>query len=141
MDSCRVVGPRGLCLPLDEKQARVCKAGRRVFFEGRGFLFGRDRAVRAGRAGQDRVGQAGQMCQDGQGRVGKVLGPAQMGPGPWNLPAWGPRPAWGYSTAPRSDKNDANNEGFGVPDGRQRRQWQGWVSPCNSGRLYPPSPF
>ena len=39
----------------------------------------------------------------GEKLAGSPLGPAQKALGPWNLPAWGPRPPWGYP--PRPPKN------------------------------------
>ena len=65
MDWCRVVGPGGLCRPLDEKQVSNKQPGpsRPV------------RATRrASRAGQGRAGRAGQG-RAGQGRAGQVIKP------------------------------------------------------------------
>ena len=42
---------------------------------------------------------------------GRPLGPAQKAPGPWTLPAWGPRP-WGYPQTPNHAKVLLGVQGF-----------------------------
>ena len=66
MDWCRVVGPRGLCRPLDEEQVSNKQPGPRALL---GLLDGAGQ----GRAGQGRAGQAGPGGAGGagQGRAGQ----------------------------------------------------------------------
>ena len=133
MDSCRVVGPRGLCRPLDEKQgsptntspvrvARKQSTKQDDFLRrGGGFL---PRRIWAG------AGQAGQHSRPATlfcgvapvlrapGRAGRPLALGQEAPRPWNLPGWGPRPPLG---------RPKNPNGAGLSS--------------STGRLYPPSPF
>ena len=72
-------------------------------------------AERAG-AGRGWAGGAGRGARGGGGGVGAGctgLKPPRSraeGPGPWNLPAWGPRPPWGHPPdAPKADR-DTNPE-------------------------------
>ena len=100
MDWCRVVGPRGLCRPLDEKQGFQQTAGQQAGKQDKGRAghgrAGQGRAGRggAGRAGQGRAGQGraaqrsaaqrrGQARQGraGQGRAGQGREAGQAGQG------------------------------------------------------------
>ena len=71
MGWCRVVGPRGLCRPLDEKQATNKQPGHRAL-SGLLDVLTQGRAGQ-GRAGQGREGRAGQG-RAGQGRAGQGAG-------------------------------------------------------------------
>ena len=89
MDWCRVVGPRGLCRPLDEKQVSNKQPGPRAT---RRANTGQGRAGQ-GRAGQRRAGQG----RAGQGRAqGRAGHPSRTGL--WNSSA--SRPLWGYPPKP-----------------------------------------
>ena len=87
MENCRVVGPRGLCRPLDEKQgfptnkcSKAGQAGRLFAFQGSLPAWG----PRPPGGPQD--GQAGQKLKDPEIR-GRLLGPNQAGaPGPLGVP-------------------------------------------------------
>ena len=131
MDYCRVVGPRGLCRPLDERKGsqqtlrllhpvRVArKQGMSLFLVIRGVAFW-DGPRRSWGPGFCRAGartpdppidpQISGICQPGPDppdppqRAGQV----QEAPGPWNLPGWGLRPPHG------TDQKHINGRGFGI---------------------------
>ena len=77
MDWCRVVGPRGLCRPLDEKQVSNKQPG-----PSRPVRASRRANTGQGRAGQGRAGPAVQgRARAGQGRAGPGPGQGQGRPG------------------------------------------------------------
>ena len=118
MDYCRVVGPRGLCRPLDEKQGlptntsplapcKGCsKAGKNNFSRLRQGWRGRPPRPVSGicqvggqriAAPSDRPRRSGAPDPPaGTPRPPKLPRPL----GPWILPGWGPRPPWGYPPRP-----------------------------------------
>ena len=111
VDYCRVVGPRGLCRPLDEKQGLPTNIS----------PFAPARFAR--KQGKGRPGPAGGVApsdpprklrllaealevedQEGGNWQGRPIGQAQEAPGPWNLPApW----VWGSSLLPNSKRSIA----------------------------------
>ena len=94
MDYCRVVGR-----PLDEKQGLRTNTSPLAPCKG---------CSKAGQRTTFRV-SGGPNLPLGAGR----LGPAQEAPGRWNLPAWGPRPPWGYPRQTPQDPKKAHR--FGSP--------------------------
>ena len=150
MDCCRVVGFRGLCRPLDEKQG-----------------FPTNTSPLAPCQGCSKAEQSRTTSCKGQGRfscgvapsdrprkffwrklAGSVPGPAQKTPSPGNLPAWRPRPPWRYPPDhPRQTQKSTSLAMVVVwgpsllPNGREVNGGAGPLQSSYTGRLYPPSPF
>ena len=104
MDWCGVVGPRGLCRPLDEKKGFPTNTSPLAPCQG---CSRPHTGLDLGRAGQGRTGGQGRAGRAGQGRAGKGEGGAgRTGPGGTGArarpsgPGGGHRPLWGYPPDP-----------------------------------------
>ena len=80
MDWCRVVGPRGLCRPLDEsfQQTTPCKGCSKCEHAGQDRAQGGRAGRQGGQGGQGRARAAGCRAQ-GAGRRAEALGAEQGG--------------------------------------------------------------
>ena len=78
MDWCRVVGPRGLCRPLEEKQVSNKQPGPRALS---GLLDVRTQGRAGQSTGQGRAGQRAGQGRAGQGRAGQGQGQGRAGQG------------------------------------------------------------